>query len=308
MIRVTSTDFEYLIALPYNERHRAKRIPGYRWDPRGKLWRYLKNDGTRKAIMAEFGPEETEWLGHEVQNNALASDQDVATRYGEALQEYQDLLQLTRETHESNKELLKVSEEYLEQTKTIVELWNTAEQHGLAEGADYDEFVQFTKAAYEGNYRHADLAAKLASTEVQLYASQREAATLRRASGYDGDDNFRKALIQEAWGKSTMPQIVRDFSFDGHGAIELQNYLSKILVRDLHKGSEHKGFADLIREAEDARLLSSNAARVCHTLRIQRNFFAHESVEPEDIVPRACLCLFSFIIVYRELTGGDGLS
>ena len=103
-----------------------------------------------------------------------------------------------------------------------------------------------------------------------------------------------------------MPQILRDFTFDGQGAIDLQNYLVVFLSKALQKESKREPFVDLIREAQDAGVLSDSSARVCHTLRIQRNFFAHESVSLKEVLPRASLCLYSFVIVYRELLSSGG--
>lgn len=286
MIKLIHTPSEYLIVLPYEERSRAKQIQSYRWDPKEKLWRYPRNERTLHAIMAEFGPDETEIDFREIHPEDAAKDLENLC---ESLQGELDRLR-----------------DNMEQKKIFLDLFNEAEKYGFPEDGELEQLVHFTKAAYEGNYKHADLAVELATTTAKLDVANRQIAELRRSTGTAGDEGFRTTLLQEAWGDDSMPQVLRDFSFDGRGAIDLQNYLSTFLAKELEKGQNRTTFADLIREAQDAGVLSDSAARVCHTLRIQRNFFAHESVSHNDVLPRASLCLYSFIIVYRELLNGRG--
>lgn len=287
-----SSPNEYLISLPYSERSRAKSISGYQWDPDRKLWRFPKTDIAYQSILAEFGPEETTWAYHS--GGSAEIDRLIVSQYEESISKAEEGVQ-------GNDALIAIAEGDRNRAQLIVDLWDTAERFGLPEDGNVEEFTNFTKAAYEGNYQHADLAVKLASCEVLLRSANHELSELRQLKGIDQADHFRQAIVQQAWGNSAMPRVIADFSFDSRGAIELQNFLSRMLSNELGKGNERNAFADLIREAEDVGLLNGNTARVCQTLRIQRNYFAHESVADSDVMPRACLCLFSFIIVYRDL-------
>lgn len=307
MIQIFSTPNEYHISLPYSERSRAKSISGFTWDSDTKLWRYPKTKKTFDAISAEFGPDECEWKFGVGAGASGDSREAEISRLEAQIADRNKHRAVLAERLDRNQELLAAKEELVDSNTFILDLWNSAEQFGLPEDCERGELATFTKAAYEGNYHHADLAAKLATAEAKLQVAHQEILKLKNDKGHGGEEHARNLIIQEAWASSSMPQVVRDFSFDGRSAIELQNFLAKTMSRRLNKENERMAFSDLIREAEDAGLLSNSTARVCHTLRIQRNCFAHESIAEADIVPRSALCLFSFVLVYRELLqGGDG--
>ena len=73
MIKISSTDTEYRISLPYEQRLRAKRIPGYRWDQTLRLWCFPKNSASKRAILSEFGPEELDGIS-ELESDELTDD------------------------------------------------------------------------------------------------------------------------------------------------------------------------------------------------------------------------------------------
>lgn len=289
MIKLTSTDVEYRISLPYEQRLRAKRVPGYRWNPDLKLWCFPKSLASKRALLSEFGPEELEGISE------FESDDLTDT--------YENLVR-------ANNDLIARTEELIASHERIIDLWNVAEKFGLPEECDLGEFLAFTKASYEGNSKHADLAVKLATREAQISSmaselaqmSESEETTTRQLS----PETFNQVLIQRTVPFQDLPTVVKEFSFDARSALELQNYLVKTLTVSLGKIGERVGFADLIREAEEKGILSSSAARTCHSLRIQRNHFAHESVNSEEVFPRAMLCLSSFAIVYMDLLSNKG--
>lgn len=314
MIKLIHTPSEYLIALPYEERSRAKQIQNYRWDPKEKLWRYPRNEKTLLAIMMEFGPDETEVEFRKILpedadkdiESLVASLEGDVVRQRDILDQKAELIAAHKDNIKKSEELIALSEILIEQKQVFIDLFCEAQKYGFPEDGELEGLVHFTKAAYEGNYKHADLAVELATTRAKLDVANKQIAKLRRSTESPGGDGFRTTLLHEAWGEESMPQVLRDFSFDARGAIDLQNYLSTFLSKELKKGAQRSPFADLIREAQDAGVLSDSAARVAHTLRIQRNFFAHECVSTSEVLPRASLCLYSFIIVYRELLGGRG--
>lgn len=289
MIKISSTDTEYRISLPYEQRLRAKRVPGYRWDSGLKLWCFPKSLASKRALFSEFGPEELEGIS-EVESDDL-------------IDAYEQLIGL-------NEELIRSHEDLIASHERIIDLWNVAEKFGLPEECDLGEFLAFTKASYEGNSKHADLAVKLATREAQISSMTSELAEMSQSNETTtrqlSQETFNQALIRRSAPFQEPPTVVKEFSFDARSALELQNYLVKTLTVSLGKIGERAGFADLIREAEEKGVLSSSAARTCHSLRIQRNHFAHESVSSEEVFPRAMLCLSSFAIVYMDLLRNKG--
>lgn len=288
MIKITTTLNEYLVSLPYSDRSRAKSIRGYKWDEREKVWRYPKNETTHEALLAEFGPDESNWIagdGTKELSRKIESLEIEASKAGERI---------------------KVAESLALMLEIVYDLWNTAESYGFSEESELGELVHFTKAAYEGNYRQGDLAAELAIVEARLAEAKREIAELKALGSKKEDHSFLSTLTHQAWGRAQVPQVLANFNYDSRGAIELQNFLYRVLSQKLNRIGERTAFADLIKEAEDIGIMSNSAARVCQTLRIQRNHFAHENVEAADVFPRAALCLFSFVIVYRDLLSAEG--
>ncbi|QDA56455.1 hypothetical protein [Thermomonas aquatica] len=278
MIKITSTNDEFRISLPFDQRFRAKRIVGYRWDPVLKLWRFPKTAASKQAILSEFGPEE---IGDFKDAQGSSTNTKLVETNHALMKAYQDLI----ESHER-----------------IVDLWEVAEKFGLPEESNLGEFLTFTKASYLGNSEQASLATRLAVTEAKLAIALSELAKSNKFPTNDLDGNtFTSVLAKRIWGESGAPSAVADFSFDASGVIDLQNYLIKTLSLRLGRTGERIAFADLIREAEESKILSSSAARTCHSLRIQRNHFAHESVIPAEVFPRAMLCLSSFAVVYQDI-------
>lgn len=303
MVRINTTHDEYQISLTFDQRFRAKRIPGYRWDPSLKSWCFPRNSASRKAILSEFGPEE---LGD------FSFEEEASSPYGifdltkKLIGANQELLETNQELIGARKEVIRTAEKLIAANEMTLDLWNVAEKFGLPDECDLDEFVAFTKASYEANAKHADLVAKLASTEVRLNVVTSELANLTDSNTRKDEDTFTQTMILKVWGSSSAPTAVRNFTFDARGVMDLQNYLIKAIEQKLGAIGNRVPFADLIREAEDKGVLSSTAARTCHSLRIQRNHFAHESVVHSEVFPRAMLCLASFTVVYQEVQRDHG--
>lgn len=293
MIKIISAEDEYLVALAYADRARAKSIPNYRWDSLKKVWRFPKNQATKTALMSEFG-QEAEWVTQELQPLT-----EEGTKRANA-----PVCQLSNSVVEPE-ERTKLLEQLIDANSILLELWDVAETFGLKKEVDLGEFVEFTKAAYAGNHERSDLATQIAVSEAKLNQVRKELVDLKAANTTSCEIDFKAAIVREAWGGSAMPSALQSFSFDGDGAIKLQNHLVKALKLILNPPSGHVSFADLIRSAEDAGAISNSAARACHTLRIQRNHFAHEHVGAGECFSRASLCLFSFILVMRELNGAS---
>jgi hypothetical protein len=52
--------------------------------------------------------------------------------------------------------------------RSLDELFDVARQFGFPEDAEYDALVPFTKAAYEGNQRFAEMVVRVAALEAQI--------------------------------------------------------------------------------------------------------------------------------------------
>lgn len=296
MIKISTLKDEYLLSVPYSEKSRAKSIAGYKWDQKEKVWRYPKTDSVLKAFLSEFGPEEVVLL-----------DSGFIDSVGTLLEESEAEKKKAEAELERHGERIQRMEETIAKYEALLDIWNSAVEHGLPIEAELDSLVSFTKAAYQGNSHQASLAAELALTTAKLNEARRELSDTIDEGKHGGKKHFYETLILHVWGHGMVPQVVQEYSFDAQGVIVLQNFLHGLLLQELGRRGQKVAFADLIREAEDLGVLCNSATRVCHTLRIQRNHFAHEDVPPEDVFPRAALCLISFSLVYRELIKRRGL-
>jgi hypothetical protein len=60
MIDIEGNAFEYLLTVPFDQKERAKAIPGRRWDTERKVWLFKRTPEAYDALIAEFGDDLTE--------------------------------------------------------------------------------------------------------------------------------------------------------------------------------------------------------------------------------------------------------
>ncbi|SIR13866.1 hypothetical protein [Solilutibacter tolerans] len=279
MTQITITDTEFLISLPYSHRERAKNIPDYRWDPAEKVWRYYRSPYIYDRIIYEFGPDEIEWLDAQTntQHNALESP---------------ELTDLRRR-------LLESWEKQIETNTKLMNLMEAAFIHGFPENGTFDEFHEFTQAAYSNNRSSIQLLTELAVSRAKIADLE---AGLNSSLTLDVE-SLPRAIVSLSWGSvGPLPTVLQNLKLDRSTPIVLSTSLVKHLASLLRKESDEQlKFQDLIREAEDARILTSNGARLCQTLRVQRNLVAHEDFPDNEVLPRGLLCVISYALVAREL-------
>ncbi len=60
MIDIQGNADEYLLTIPPAQKERAKAIPGRRWDPERKVWKFRRTQEAYDALIAEFGDDLSE--------------------------------------------------------------------------------------------------------------------------------------------------------------------------------------------------------------------------------------------------------
>ena len=60
MINIQGNSDEYLLSIPPAQKERAKAIPGRRWDPERKVWKFKRTSEAYDALIAEFGDDLSE--------------------------------------------------------------------------------------------------------------------------------------------------------------------------------------------------------------------------------------------------------
>lgn len=318
MIVITETADEFLIAIAYAQRDRAKRIAGYRWDPGNKVWRFRNTPETKRQIFQEFGPDEVEWTSADSRGSrsetGLPVGADEDSKIAEAQRIAAEAIDLaaaantsTQEAHDQAVRLASNFEALAEQARLacgyLKRIQESAEAHGFPEDGELDDLVGFADASFSEHGFQSDLVVRVATLEAELKAARAEASALREAAGIGSPADLATVISRSVWSLESVPipKVVEEYTLDHRGPIELQNHLHKLLRNRLNHGNERVAFAELIREAEDAKVLTEGGVRMCHTLRVQRNAFAHTTLAPADVPAQAALCLIAFLLVYKEL-------
>lgn len=320
-IRVVGDGNEILLFVPYSERARAKRVPSFRWDPERRAWAYPRRSFVEDAIRHEFSPEELQWemSGSAVGDSVVvpigeldentATTQELISHIERLSRECKKLNEQNLETNEELLEtrarLIEVSERLIEETQKSIELFEIAEKHGFnLEGTDEDlaDFIRVGLSSAEAN---SDLVSRAAVAEVRAEALLGELNELRARTGDTGlasETEIVSRIASSVSGEGRPLPLIDGFTLDEKGPIFLQTHLDKLLRKRVGRNrNERVSFVDLINEASDAQLLSRDANRLCHFIRVQRNLFAHEHVPQGEVRVRATLALMAFALVVREI-------
>jgi hypothetical protein len=127
-----------------------KGVPGCQWDHLRNAWVCPRNSETRDALVEFFGQEDVAWL------------------------EYDHLMGMTRPCEDPHWKGMPISDGLAQRVmeedalRSLGDLFDVARQFGFPEDAEYDALVTFTKAAYEGNQRFAEMVARVATLEAQI--------------------------------------------------------------------------------------------------------------------------------------------
>jgi|TARA_R100000455_G_C6257856_1_gene113492 hypothetical protein len=336
-IKIEYRPYEILVYLPYDQRARAKNIQGYRWDPNRRAWVYPRETYVALGLMQEFSPDEIEVVTPKYAPPRSAWDfgpdqleeavKDPKVAFDLIVELMKESLNLSRESERSSrdlivelerrselvkehKEIIAVAERLLDFKEKVVEL---ASKQGANLESD-DELIEFLDMKLASNESPADLIGRAAVAEAKVSALLEELEKIKSESDRKDAPStlevIRKIAAPLTEQLPDPQQALANFTLDARGLIVLQNHLDKILREELRKPtSDRSSFNQLIREALDAQVLSMDASRYCHFLRVQRNLFAHSSVPQDETEARTTLGLMGYVLAIRELNKrGDDAS
>jgi len=120
-------------------------------------------------------------------------------------------------------------------------------------------------------------------------------------SDKDVENVIRKVAMQCAEGNDRCLRIIEDIEFDLTLPIELPKKVVNILKTITKTQCPQKDFVDLIFEGKKQKLLSQEAIALLHTIRKQRNIFAHNTVTPNSRLMRVIFLLAAFALLAEEI-------
>lgn len=124
MPTLQETDNEYLLAINYYQRDRAKGIAGRKWDPDTRCWIYPRNEETYAALMGEF---EGEFQGI-IPDPPITSDQTIKEINANKLQKVLDEVlnksknkysEIIDELNNKNQEIEKSNKRLIKENKVL---------------------------------------------------------------------------------------------------------------------------------------------------------------------------------------------
>lgn len=309
VVRLEESDSELLLFVPFVDRERAKKVDGRRWDPQRKCWVYPKSPRTFDALVGEFGDE------------LMAINVPRPSQLGTVA---------VQATMEPRSESLNASN--VELTNELSALRETmALLHSSVTASDQSKEGRLQKVLIERERELAQARGELAAAAKEIhrlnatvYASQRDMEQLRR----ERDDYRVKAsrATVPASSANRAASVVVDSLFPALKTLAkqtattsnsfrlfLDNHvigdtspleLGKFLEGDLRSRIgvyERTTLHDLIKQAEDAELISDEGVGFAHLIRRQRNQLAHDSAARATFPMRAVLSVSAAALFWSEL-------
>ena len=96
-------------------------------------------------------------------------------------------------------------------------------------------------------------------------------------------------------------KIVDDLEFGPYLPIEITDHVVKCLSKKVKCKSLNPNFFDLIKEGEDSGILDQETSDYLHTLRKQRNEFAHGGVDAKARLSRVLLVITAASLAWSKL-------
>ncbi len=121
----------------------------------------------------------------------------------------------------------------------------------------------------------------------------------------DIEQDIKNIAKRCAGSSKSFNKIVDNIEFDSSLPISIQNSIEKCLMRKLGIKSNEFNFYGLIKKAEDSGLLSEEALDYVHSIRKQRNIFAHTEVNVQTRLSRISFVLNSAALLWPHLEYGS---
>ena len=98
-IEVTENEWQFLVRIPANQKDRASRIPGRRWNPEIERWVYPKTLPAYESLTEEFKRDASVFDIRKPPSRRLPKPESQPHEDDQALEEWKDLNEKTSEIH-----------------------------------------------------------------------------------------------------------------------------------------------------------------------------------------------------------------
>lgn len=307
MIRIEEDDSSLFLFVPYNERERAKKVEGRRWDPERKCWIYPKTARVYDALIAEFGDElpisgvkrPSEAASAPTAKQAVAVTQRLEFENENlvkdlaSIRESLELIQSSTPTRQKSEQVrVLLAERETELVTARAELAVAQREIGRLE-------IAVTAA-------NRDMSRAMAERDsLKEHLKQHSSVTVdRKSKDTDGRlgvfAGLRRMARLTAANSPEFCLFLDGHTFGDSSPIEFGKLLERVLrtkLRTYDKLSLH----DLIKQAEDAELLTDEGADFAHLIRKQRNQLAHDNASRITYDMRSVLSTSASALLYSEL-------
>lgn len=277
MIYVTETDDEYLVSIPINEKERAKSIQGRRWDPERKVWVYPKTPKILEQLIAEFGDENSKIMveipGKEKQSTSHTAEQrDEANLLQKLLNEIKKTEQARPQQSDTDEYITQISS-LEQQLKLVVEQVNNK-----------DMLI-------------SELEHKAASSEEQI-TQLRELLAKKDQSACDCSVLIKERAKEATSNDPKFCTMIDNHEINKDLLLDLTNKMHQELRTVLRVDDPSASLHDLIIQAVDAEIFSTEASDYAHLIRKERNKIVHDNAYVKTHEARIMMCLFAAALLW----------
>lgn len=277
----------YLLYIHPAEKERAKGIAGRTWDPSLRCWLYPRTRRVFESLIAEFGDElileDISEPPHSLKRVQQPSPEEIIKDKDQEIERLKNQLKIVSqssgnvqdETQNLQKRLAEREEAY----------FNLRREFNTIEKQHQHDQEELKKARVEIDTLRMNLNKKRSNQDMtQLLKELALEAT-------SNDKKFNR-LLQRMELSETLPIKIQN---------QLEIELRKMLNIEINDRS--MSMFSLIQQAQEAGELPGAAIDLAHTIRRQRNIFAHESenIHEKTHLPRIILSLFAAALLWPEL-------
>ncbi len=284
VIAIRKTAVEYRLTIPFEEKHRAKKIPGWGWNGKDKEWVYPRNKATYGALMNEFAKD--------LQNLKITSPAPAA------------IITQTAPAQAQNVEL----REQLESMRQQVAVLADAVANAKSDSEKIDTLREKSKKQ-ESTITDLEAALDAERTETNQLRDEHELLLEKLANpqntGYDNaEDAVKELAIASAGNDKRLKKTLNSFEITSKTPMEISSQVEKQFRNILNNKSRETNFANLINEANIERggTVHKDVCDIAHAIRQQHNLCAHpgpHTIGAENDRMRTIFCIAAYTLFWH---------
>ena len=285
MTDIFESETHYFLSILPSEKTRASNITPRTWNAESKRWVYQRNAKMYDSLMAEFGDELTEIkiTRPPSVNDSVKTNNNI-----------QDISKITEKLEIIDKKLSESNNASPDLTTQLIET--------------KQEVIEYKRQIINLKKQLSDANEKIDTYEKQYQAIVHESQEHKSSAELSNSEDYIIQLIiqmaaiipknNSVFFKNLLHNQKINYELVKNMEIELKNILKKKLNIDDNSDITH----DLIRMARDKGVINEYACDYAHTVRKQRNFLSHETVDGKDEERgRIIYTLFAFALMWKEI-------